>query len=93
MKQLSCATLNWSSKSRPISQIRLQPDPRRLAGASADSHRIATRQPGKHASRRVARYEEHVTKLDDKDGFIDLFWPGVLLVEQKSAGRSLTGGW
>jgi len=38
--------------------------------------------------RSVARYEEHVRKLDDKDGFIDLFWPGVLLVEQKSAGRS-----
>ena len=43
--------------------------------------------------RSVARYEEHVTKLDDKDGFIDLFWPGVLLVEQKSAGRSLAGAY
>ncbi len=40
--------------------------------------------------RDVARYEEHVKKLDDTHGFIDLFWPGVLLVEQKSAGRSLT---
>lgn len=40
--------------------------------------------------RDVARYEEHVKKLDDSHGFIDLFWPGVLLVEQKSAGRSLT---
>ncbi len=39
--------------------------------------------------RDVARYEEHVKKLDNKHGFIDLFWPGVLLVEQKSAGRSL----
>ena len=39
--------------------------------------------------RDVARYEEHVRKLDDTHGFIDLFWPGVLLVEQKSAGRSL----
>ena len=37
----------------------------------------------------VARYEQHVKKLDDKSGYIDLFWPGVLLVEQKSAGRSL----
>jgi len=43
--------------------------------------------------RSVARYEEHVRKLDDKDGFIDLFWPGVLLVEQKSAGRSLAGAY
>ena len=39
--------------------------------------------------RRVARYEEHVAKLDDRSGFIDLFWPGVLIVEQKSAGRDL----
>ena len=39
--------------------------------------------------RTVARYEEHVEKLDNRHGFIDLFWPGVLLVEQKSAGRDL----
>ena len=39
--------------------------------------------------RTVARYEEHVRKLDDRRGFIDLFWPGVLIVEQKSAGRDL----
>ena len=39
--------------------------------------------------RTVARYEEHVRKLDDGSGFIDLFWPGVLIVEQKSAGRDL----
>lgn len=39
--------------------------------------------------RSVARYEEHVRKLDNKSGFIDLFWPGILLVEQKSAGRDL----
>ena len=40
--------------------------------------------------RSVARYEEHVKRLDNTSGFIDLFWPGVLLVEQKSAGRDLT---
>ena len=39
--------------------------------------------------RSVARYEEHVKKLDNKDGYIDLFWPQVLLVEQKTAGRNL----
>ena len=39
--------------------------------------------------RSVARYEEHVAKLDNRSGFIDLFWPGVLMVEQKSAGRDL----
>ncbi|WP_282603985.1 DNA methyltransferase [Paracoccus sp. PARArs4] len=39
--------------------------------------------------RSVARYEEHVKKLNNKSGFIDLFWPRVLLVEQKSAGRDL----
>ena len=40
--------------------------------------------------RSVARYEEHVRKLDNSSGFIDLFWPGVLIVEQKSAGCDLT---
>ena len=39
--------------------------------------------------RQVARYEEHVKKLNNKSGFIDLFWPKVLLIEQKSAGRDL----
>ena len=39
--------------------------------------------------RSIARYEEHVRKLDNRSGFIDLFWPGVLIVEQKSAGRDL----
>ena len=39
--------------------------------------------------RSVARYEKHVHKLDKRSGFIDLFWPGVLIVEQKSAGRDL----
>ena len=40
--------------------------------------------------RSVARYEQHVKKLDNRSGFIDLFWPGVLIVEQKSAGRDLS---
>ena len=40
--------------------------------------------------RSVARYEQHVKKLDNRSGYIDLFWPGVLLVEQKSARRKLT---
>jgi hypothetical protein len=40
--------------------------------------------------RDVARYEEHVKRLDNRAGFIDLFWPGTLIVEQKSAGRDLT---
>ena len=39
--------------------------------------------------RRVATFEEPVKKLGDQRGFIDLFWKGMLLVEQKSAGRSL----
>jgi hypothetical protein len=40
--------------------------------------------------RDVAVYEEKVKKLNNTHGFIDLFWPGQLLVEQKSAGLSLT---
>ncbi len=40
--------------------------------------------------RRVASFEEPVKKLGGKQGFIDLLWKGVMLVEQKSAGRDLT---
>ena len=39
--------------------------------------------------RNVAIYEKAVKKLNNLHGFIDLFWEGKLLVEQKSAGRSL----
>jgi hypothetical protein len=39
--------------------------------------------------RRVAVFEEPVRRLGDRRGYIDLFWKGMLLVEQKSAGRSL----
>lgn len=39
--------------------------------------------------RRVAVFEARVGRLAASSGFIDLFWPGVLLVEQKSAGRNL----
>ena len=40
--------------------------------------------------RSVASYEKRVQTLDkSRAGFIDLFWPGTLLVEQKSAGLDL----
>ena len=39
--------------------------------------------------RTVARYEESIKKLNNRQGFIDLFWPAKLIVEQKSAGRDL----
>lgn len=39
--------------------------------------------------RRVASFEQAVKNLGEKRGFIDLFWKGVLLVEQKSAGLDL----
>jgi hypothetical protein len=39
--------------------------------------------------RKVASFEEPVRLLGENRCFIDLFWKGVLLVEQKSAGRSL----
>ena len=39
--------------------------------------------------RKVGFFEKSVTKLNNQQGFIDLFWPGTLLVEQKSTGRSL----
>ena len=39
--------------------------------------------------RSVGMYEAYVRKLNNRSGFIDLFWPSVLIVEQKSAGRDL----
>jgi len=39
--------------------------------------------------RRVASFEEPVKNLGDKRGFIDLFWKGMLLIEQKSIGLDL----
>ncbi|WJI09505.1 class I SAM-dependent DNA methyltransferase [Methanobacterium sp. CWC-01] len=39
--------------------------------------------------RRVATFEKPVKKFDDKQGFIDLLWKGVILVEHKSRGESL----
>ena len=38
---------------------------------------------------RVASFEEPVKRLGDRRGLIDLFWNGMLLVEQKSAGRDV----
>lgn len=39
--------------------------------------------------RRVANFERKVKKIDGKDGFIDLLWKGVLLIEHKSRGKDL----
>jgi hypothetical protein len=40
--------------------------------------------------KKVAIFERKIEMIDaNKRGFIDLFWPSVLLVEQKSAGRDL----
>lgn len=39
--------------------------------------------------RRVAVLEQEVKKLDNSKGYIDLFWPKVLLAEAKSKGKDL----
>ncbi|MBS3914308.1 MAG: class I SAM-dependent DNA methyltransferase [Bacteroidetes bacterium] len=39
--------------------------------------------------RQVAMFEKFVKKLNNKQGFIDLFWPGKLVVEHKSKGKNL----
>ena len=41
-------------------------------------------------NKRVATFEHNVKKLSGAQGFVDLFWPGKLLVEQKSLGKDLT---
>jgi len=39
--------------------------------------------------RRVASFEQPVKKDDGKQGYIDLLWKRVILVEHKSRGKSL----
>lgn len=39
--------------------------------------------------RRVASFEVAIKKLNGKHGYIDLLWPGTLLVEHKSRGKDL----
>ena len=39
--------------------------------------------------KRVSTFEHRVKKLDEKDGYIDLLWKGMILVEMKSKGKSL----
>lgn len=41
------------------------------------------------ARRKVATFEKKVRKLDGKNGYVDLFWPGALAVEMKSRGKDL----
>ncbi len=41
------------------------------------------------SSRRVSSFEHAVKKHGGGQGFVDLFWPGVLLIEHKSRGKSL----
>ncbi|WP_411725536.1 class I SAM-dependent DNA methyltransferase [Methyloglobulus sp.] len=39
--------------------------------------------------RRVATFEQPVKKFDGHDGYIDLLWRGIILVEHKSRGKNL----
>jgi hypothetical protein len=39
--------------------------------------------------RRVATFETKVKKLDGRDGYVDLLWRGILLIEHKSRGKDL----
>src|SRR6266542_2033017 len=40
--------------------------------------------------RRVATFEQLVKKLNDKQGYIDLLWKGMILIEHKTRGKDLT---
>ncbi len=40
-------------------------------------------------SHRVGVFESRVKKLNKHTGFADYFWPGLLLIEHKSAGENL----
>ena len=39
--------------------------------------------------RKVAYFEKPVKKIDGRDGYIDLLWPGHILIEHKSKGKNL----
>lgn len=39
--------------------------------------------------RRVSTFEKPVQKLDGREGYIDLLWPGKILIEHKSKGKNL----
>jgi len=39
--------------------------------------------------KRVATFEKPVRKIDGRDGYIDLLWPGKILIEHKSKGKNL----
>jgi hypothetical protein len=41
------------------------------------------------SQKRVATFEHRVRKINDSSGYIDLLWPGTLLVEMKSKGQDL----
>ncbi len=42
------------------------------------------------SQRRIATFEHRVKKLNESDGYIDLLWKGMLLVEMKSRGKDLS---
>lgn len=84
--------------------MRLQwPEIRARAAEFAERHKNARYEKGETQTfyndffecfgvsrRQVATYEQRVRNLPgDKKGFIDLLWPGTLIVEQKSAGLNL----
>ena len=39
--------------------------------------------------KRVATFEHRVKKLDESEGYIDLLWKGMILIEMKSRGKNL----
>jgi len=41
------------------------------------------------SNKRLAQFEHEVRRLGERRGYIDLFWPGKLLVEHKSRGKNL----
>lgn len=41
------------------------------------------------SQKRVATFEHKVKKLNEADGYIDMLWKGVLLIEMKSRGKDL----
>jgi len=88
-KPTSLMTLNWTEIKTRAAQFAA--DFSRVQGERGESQTFWNRffEIFGIERRRVAVFESKVKKLNGNTGFIDLLWPGVLLVEHKSLGQPL----
>lgn len=88
-KQTTTMPISWNEiKSRAFKFVNEWKDTEREE-ADAQSFLIELLDVFGVSRKRVATFEHKVKKLDESSGYIDLLWPGTLLVEMKSRGKDL----